>query len=401
MDEITSMIRNYIPDVIVNQVVGSELSYNLPDQESHTFPAIFEKLERKQQELGVTSFGASLTTMEDVFIRVGELVQINKKSDEAAKRKEVSLRLEDVKEKLIDAADYSKRRQGIVLFYQQLLALLKKKYILSVRHILLFLGQLVIPVCFVAIPLVNERVKLGKITSSSFFFSLIHSFIHFYLKLADVKESISLKIDLASYGPSRTLIGLPDGGDDPSVRNLWNAYQKQLNDSGAYWVDAVGATRTINDYFLDLVEEVVDVHYVNSRVMVGATFATAGSELNKKVEATGWFNNQGYHTAPLSLNLIHNALLLQRTAGIDNSSYRLSVTNHPLPFDSFMKVEAATQDRDGSIGFKIGNTLVLGMAFLAASFILFLGQFSSPPPSPPHYTLLRCHIDCLSVVFIQ
>ena len=193
--------------------------------------------------------------------------------------------------------------------------------------------------------------------------------IFFFL---DVEDSISLKIELGSYTSSKTLIGLTEGGDDPSVQSLWNAYQFQLNSSAVDWVDAVQAPRTITDYFLGLVED-TDVHYVNSRVMVGATFASSGLEPNKKVEATGWFNNQGYHTAPLSLNMIHNALLMQRTR---NSSYRLSITNHPLPFDSFMKVEAAnSKDGDGSIGFKIGNTLVLGMSFLAASFIIFLGSF--------------------------
>ena len=164
VDKITSMICGYIPDAIVHPVVGAELSYVLPDQKSHTFPAIFEKLELQQRELGIASFGASLTTMEDVFIRVGELAQIDKKSDEAeeaAKRNERDDT--NVKEKLKDAADYSKRHRGVGLFFQQLFALLRKKYIFSSNHYLLFLAQLVIPVCFVAIPLVVERVKPGEI----------------------------------------------------------------------------------------------------------------------------------------------------------------------------------------------------------------------------------------------
>ena len=195
------------------------------------------------------------------------------------------------------------------------------------------------------------------------------SFVHF-LHVLDVEDSISLKIGLERYPSSKTLIGVSNGDDDPSVQGLWNAYQTQLSHSGMEWIDAVKATRTITDSFLGLIEQ-TDVNYVNTQVMVGATFAGSGSESSRKVEATGWFNNQAYHTAPLSLNLIHNALLMQRT---NNNSYRLTITNHPLPFDLFMRVEAAnSKDGDGSIGFKISNTLVLGMAFLAGSFILSLG----------------------------
>lgn len=173
-DEITSMIRNYIPDVIVNSAVGAELSYVLPDHESHHFSDVFEKLERNQRELGIASFGASLTTMEEVFIRVGELVQIDKKGDDPEEMAKKNERDDaDIKKKLTDAADYSKRHQGMLLFFQQFVALLRKKYILSSRHYLLCLAQLIIPICFVAIPLIIERVKPGKVHTT--FLLIYHS----------------------------------------------------------------------------------------------------------------------------------------------------------------------------------------------------------------------------------
>ena len=86
------------------------------------------------------------------------------------------------------------------------------------------------------------------------------------------------------------------------------------------------------------------------------------------MKATAWFNGQSYHTPPLSLNLIHNALLAHYTGDAD---FRLTVTNHPLPFTEFDKLN---QGSSGSlVGFQVGFNLAFGMAFLSASFVIFLG----------------------------
>lgn len=42
------------------------------------FESLFAKLEKKQKELGIASFGASVTTMEEVFLRsVGVVVRLS------------------------------------------------------------------------------------------------------------------------------------------------------------------------------------------------------------------------------------------------------------------------------------------------------------------------------------
>lgn len=51
---------------------GLELSYILPSDYSHKFEELFHEIESKREELGVSSYGASVTTLEEVFIKVGE-----------------------------------------------------------------------------------------------------------------------------------------------------------------------------------------------------------------------------------------------------------------------------------------------------------------------------------------
>ena len=59
---------------------------------------------------------------------------------------------------------------------------------------------------------------------------------------------------------------------------------------------------------------------VNLNYMVGTTFATDA--------ITVWFNNQAFHTVPLTVNLINNAIL-KATLG---SEFSITLSNKPLPF---------------------------------------------------------------------
>ena len=53
-------------------LVGAELSFILPSEATGKFEKLFLELETRRQELGIASYGASVTTMEEVFLKVGE-----------------------------------------------------------------------------------------------------------------------------------------------------------------------------------------------------------------------------------------------------------------------------------------------------------------------------------------
>ena len=50
--------------------VGAELAYTIAKENSMSFPAFFSELDAKKANLGVLSYGISVTTLEDVFLRV-------------------------------------------------------------------------------------------------------------------------------------------------------------------------------------------------------------------------------------------------------------------------------------------------------------------------------------------
>lgn len=89
IEKITNLLKKRIPEVEVDQNVGAELSYSLPDHKSQYFPETFQELEARKSELGIASYGASITTMEEVFIRVGRETE-RKITDEIIQVKPVS-----------------------------------------------------------------------------------------------------------------------------------------------------------------------------------------------------------------------------------------------------------------------------------------------------------------------
>lgn len=69
--KVTNLLRRYIPDVRVDGDIGTELSYQLAEANSKLFHPMFRELEDRSVELGVDSYGISLTTLEEVFMKVG------------------------------------------------------------------------------------------------------------------------------------------------------------------------------------------------------------------------------------------------------------------------------------------------------------------------------------------
>ena len=69
MNSVTSLLHEFIPGLSVDQNIGSELSYLLNEDHSSVFEAMLSKLEKNKDNLGLLSYGVSLTTMEEVFMK--------------------------------------------------------------------------------------------------------------------------------------------------------------------------------------------------------------------------------------------------------------------------------------------------------------------------------------------
>ena len=69
VEALTQLIQSHVPTAQLESNVSAELSYILPQETSHKFEGLFTEIEANRETLGVASYGASVTTMEEVFLR--------------------------------------------------------------------------------------------------------------------------------------------------------------------------------------------------------------------------------------------------------------------------------------------------------------------------------------------
>ncbi|KAG1651994.1 ATP-binding cassette sub-family A member 3 [Nymphon striatum] len=80
INSVTELVNKFVPNAEIESNVGAELSFILPRESSPNFQALFQNIEDNKQTLGISGYGASITTMEEVFIKVGEASNNEKSS---------------------------------------------------------------------------------------------------------------------------------------------------------------------------------------------------------------------------------------------------------------------------------------------------------------------------------
>lgn len=157
--------------------------------------------------------------------------------------------------------------KGYTLTVNQAYAMLKKKMLYTMRNWLMFAIQLIIPICFMIITILMVRTWNG------------------YISLP------SMNVDIRSYRRTTTLLRTHD--ITPDLNEMADNYESIFAD-----LPENHQVRRIAD---DVEETLLSNSKNGGEFLVTAEFQNSG--------ITAWFNNQPYHVAPLSLNLIHNAMI--------------------------------------------------------------------------------------------
>lgn len=88
-DSIGDLVTTHVPQSDLLSHVGTELSYRLPLGSSGAFPALLKELEERGAALGCNGFGMSVTTLEEVFLKVAreeENPEVAKEMAQASRR---------------------------------------------------------------------------------------------------------------------------------------------------------------------------------------------------------------------------------------------------------------------------------------------------------------------------
>uniref|UniRef100_A0A8C2WVA7 ATP binding cassette subfamily A member 3 n=1 Tax=Cyclopterus lumpus TaxID=8103 RepID=A0A8C2WVA7_CYCLU len=315
VSEITRIVHMYVPNATVESTAGAELSYILPKESTGRFELLFAELEMNREELGIASYGASVTTMEEVFLRWEKYdIIILSSAIKHVFWNSWSLNNEPHNVPFfiganqtvaffsrflhtVHSAHMSASRSPppqARLHLQQFYAMFLKRALYSWRNWKVMVAQFLIPLLFTVLALFVAR------------------------SFPNHQDAPQLRLALRRYGSTRVPVALPPG-----------------------------AGPLTGDRF-------------NERCVVGAAFrGSAGGQL---VKATAYFNNEGYHTPATALMMVDNALF-KLLAGPNAS---IQTGNHPMP-----------RNLSEATGFIIAINIMYGMASLSSTFALLLVTESS------------------------
>nr|XP_045726662.1 phospholipid-transporting ATPase ABCA3-like [Mirounga angustirostris] len=294
-----------------------------------SFEALFTDLEKRRYELGIASFGASVTTMEEVFFRVSNLE--DSQTDIQAKQTPPPTVMNEVSVKnqnrnmssncsTMNESPAIMFNTGYSLYHQQFCALFIKRAMFSWRNWKLILLQIL--------------ALLGSFT----FLSEANKFLH-------TKDEKARQMDLDQYG--RTIVPLSISGNS----NLTMIFLKHLRSM------LESHKHTLKEVQGDLLKYLME----NEDCVHLCIVAFSIEVKTNKIILTGLFNNQAYHSPSLTLAILDNILLMT----IAGSNASITVFNKPQPHSKYKKQSGTLSD-----GFQVALYIHFGMALLISGFCL-------------------------------
>ncbi|XP_013772633.2 ATP-binding cassette sub-family A member 3-like [Limulus polyphemus] len=332
MDQVTQVVQKHVTDAYLEDSMNTELLYSLASNQTSSFPSLFHELEKSKDKLGITAIGVSVTTMEDVFMKIGQIAEDAVK--ESSTSREPTNEWEESHTETIAVMQRSDlpKLTGLMLFFQQLKGLLIKRFHYTKRHWVLALFQLVLPILIICLMIWLDKLSSGGLSN----------------------DSPPLRLDLkGSFGYTKGFYAYT-GNMDPKWITL---YKQTLERAG---VEVKENVSDPNKYLLEIGED--DFSSFVKKHMVGGVFKSSDNIL----KLTSWYNGEPYHVAAMSLNLMHTTMLRYVTE-VDTAS--ITVVNHPLTGSTIKTLKNVA----ASFVSRFLYTIFLPIAFtlFSSAFILF------------------------------
>ncbi|KAL7995255.1 putative ABC transporter, AAA+ ATPase domain, ABC transporter A [Plasmopara halstedii] len=367
--QLQSLITSYVPAAKLLSNVGAEIAFQLPLDNSASFPQLYEDLDDKMRELGVLSYGISVTTLEEVFIKVAEAYDednqhtLNKTADASGVL-------------LPQSGPSIANLNGLTMFFVHLSALLLKRFRIAKRDRRVIIFSALLPVTLLAAGFII--LKTSSLTRSDVKVAL--STTEFEVKVPSVPYFCEVN---DAQWCSETMGALFTGGTTSPFSNAeiasppytkWpiSVFNVTYTKADLASVD----TPDSNEYCLRMGEKIYQRAFGKTdEDMVTVTHKPAkGQYGGYLIHASGSEHIFGYHLF-VNTTAAHGAVIFKTL--IDQALYRfmagsksdvsLKANTYPLP------MTAATQALFGSfLAFTACIFIVIAFAFFPASIVGFL-----------------------------
>ena len=143
--------------------VSSEITFQIPNAISDRFKDFFTRFDNDLEKLGIRSYGISVTTLEEVFLKVGHGDDTNKDLEEKSKLvqslKDQETNLLISNEQDMFSISNLPHRSSLAVFFDHLKALFLKRFYISRRNVRGLIIEVFIPVLLVLIGFAFSKVQ--------------------------------------------------------------------------------------------------------------------------------------------------------------------------------------------------------------------------------------------------
>eukprot|EP01133_Synstelium_polycarpum_P012781 gene12781-14996_t len=249
-NQVTRFVQSHIPEAVVLSDAGTELSLRLPTSAVDLFATFFRDLDTNKSSMGIGNYGISVTTMEEVFLRIGqETSSTNFNLNSNANHDAAAVK-----------AAISTSSTGTTA-QQQLRGLLAKRIFTAMKDLKAFFLSILVPAVIIA----GSIVIYKEIAPDGTFFN---------------NGTTPLTFSMSDYGTSNIVPVAPPS----SLISL---------SSSPYFSQLHGVSTNLEDY-------------------LEHTFKNQAGALNFSVPQSDYtiFYNRGYlHATPTHMNLVDDAIL--------------------------------------------------------------------------------------------
>ncbi|CAF2146243.1 unnamed protein product [Rotaria magnacalcarata] len=266
-DRITQFIQGYVGSVVLERESAAELVYGIKRGESKNIEQLISGLDQNKEAIGINSYGVSMTTIEDVFLRLVQEEEENEQMQEGNRRQLG----EEVFRKQYP------RVRGMNLFWARIRALLIKRWHVSRRQTNIFLG-------FFLLTILLEILNVAAIPTPQ----EIQNSLTTYARIADAQVTL-----IPSIYNSQTVVAYANS----NANNVESRLISYLSDTGA----------TVDEIFSDTVLSYVTGRYYQTEdifintYQLGLAAYNNGTLLSPSLRMNAYFSTVNFHTMPTSL----------------------------------------------------------------------------------------------------
>uniref|UniRef100_A0A7N6A7H1 P-type phospholipid transporter n=1 Tax=Anabas testudineus TaxID=64144 RepID=A0A7N6A7H1_ANATE len=416
---------SHVPEARLVEDLGHELTYVLPYQSAKdgAFVELFHELDDRLTDLGISSYGISDTTLEEVLTK-GFLHYLSYLFFETVK-----LQLGAFKSRETDwlsgtDGKGSYQVKGWSLKRQQFVALLWKRFLYARRSRKGFFAQIVLPAVFVCIALVFSLIVppfgkypslaldpsmygeqftfisndlpddahtnklLGALTEKPGFGTLedewyvpqVSQTVKDLFSTGNwTMENPSPLCECSCEGRKRMLPECPSGAGGlppPQVDTLQNLTGRNVSDYLVKtYAQIIGkSTLGLNKERLlgiNVLFRLMALTQLITRLTTSFTWKLKSFICLSFLQI--WFNNKGWHSIGSFLNVMNNGILrASLPAGKDPTKFGITAHNHPLNLTKEQLSQVALMTT--SVDVLVSICVIFAMSFVPASFVVFLIQ---------------------------